>query len=198
MVSSSCGVSTHIGWRRCIGCLKLQVSFCKRATNYRVLLRKMTYKDKASDAFALHCICWRLMTCVLTHLHTLYSHLHSCQETRWYDLFPTVPVTHVDRKSLRIVKLLFVRKWTRIQECSQSRVKFQILSGMARGTRQFAFIQNFPIRPNPFFPLFTRVRVVTLCQSPDWPPIVGSWADVYRRSTGNLGKWDKSGKQVVC
>ena len=36
-----------IGWRRLIGCLKLQVIFGKRATNYRALLRKMTYEDKA-------------------------------------------------------------------------------------------------------------------------------------------------------
>jgi len=36
------------GWRRPIGCLKLQVTFRKRATNYVALLRKMTNKDKAS------------------------------------------------------------------------------------------------------------------------------------------------------
>ena len=36
------------GWRRPTGRLKLQVIFCKRATNYRNLLRKMTCKDKAS------------------------------------------------------------------------------------------------------------------------------------------------------
>ena len=36
------------GWRRLRGCLKLQVIFCKRATNYRALLWKMTYEDKAS------------------------------------------------------------------------------------------------------------------------------------------------------
>jgi len=36
------------GWRRPIGCLKLQVTFCKRATIHRALLQKMTYKDKAS------------------------------------------------------------------------------------------------------------------------------------------------------
>ena len=36
------------GWRKPIGCLKLQVIVCKRASNYRALLRKMTYKDKAS------------------------------------------------------------------------------------------------------------------------------------------------------
>jgi len=33
---------------RPMGCLKLQVIFRERATNYRALLRKMTYKDKAS------------------------------------------------------------------------------------------------------------------------------------------------------
>ena len=36
------------GWRRPIGCLKLQVIFRKRAINSRALLRKITYKDKAS------------------------------------------------------------------------------------------------------------------------------------------------------
>ena len=36
------------GWRRLIGCLKLQVIICKRATNYTALLQKMTYEDKAS------------------------------------------------------------------------------------------------------------------------------------------------------
>jgi len=37
--------------RRCTGCLKLQVSFCKRATNDRALLQKETHKDKAFCAF---------------------------------------------------------------------------------------------------------------------------------------------------
>jgi len=36
------------GWRRLIGCLKLQVISRKRATNCRALLHKMTYEDKAS------------------------------------------------------------------------------------------------------------------------------------------------------
>jgi len=34
------------GWRRLIECLKLQVTFRQRATNYRALLRKMTCEDK--------------------------------------------------------------------------------------------------------------------------------------------------------
>ena len=36
------------GWPRLIACLELHVVFCNRATNYRALLRKMTYEDKAS------------------------------------------------------------------------------------------------------------------------------------------------------
>ena len=36
------------GWRRPIGCFKLQVIFRRRGINYRALLRKMAYKDKAS------------------------------------------------------------------------------------------------------------------------------------------------------
>jgi len=36
------------GRRRYIGCLNLQVIFRNRSTNSRALLRKMTYKDKAS------------------------------------------------------------------------------------------------------------------------------------------------------
>jgi len=36
------------GWRRLVGCLKSQVIFRKRATNYRALFRNMTYEDKAS------------------------------------------------------------------------------------------------------------------------------------------------------
>ena len=36
------------GWRRLIGSPKLQIIFHKRATQYRSLLPKMTYKDKGS------------------------------------------------------------------------------------------------------------------------------------------------------
>jgi len=36
------------GWRRLIGSPKLQIIFHKRATKYRSLLQKMTYKDKGS------------------------------------------------------------------------------------------------------------------------------------------------------
>ena len=47
--------SPNTGRRRPIGCLKLQVIFRKGATDYRALLRKMTYKDKASYDFEAPC-----------------------------------------------------------------------------------------------------------------------------------------------
>jgi len=43
-------------WRRLIGSPKLQVTFHKRATKYRALLRKMTYKDKGSYESSPPCI----------------------------------------------------------------------------------------------------------------------------------------------
>jgi len=39
---------SHTGWQRLVGSPKLQIIFHKRATKYRSLLRKMTYKDKLS------------------------------------------------------------------------------------------------------------------------------------------------------
>ena len=46
----------HTGWQRPIGCLKLQVIFRKRATNYGALLRKMTFNDKASYGSSPSCM----------------------------------------------------------------------------------------------------------------------------------------------
>jgi len=47
----------HItGWRRLIGSPKLQIIFHQRATKYRSLLRKMTYKDKGSYECSPPCI----------------------------------------------------------------------------------------------------------------------------------------------
>ena len=55
-----CAVCPHThhttGWRRLIACLKLQFNFCKRATNYRALLREMTHTNKPSYASSSPCI----------------------------------------------------------------------------------------------------------------------------------------------
>jgi len=46
---------SHGSRKRCIGCLRSQVSFRKRANDYGVLLRKMTSKDEASHASSPPC-----------------------------------------------------------------------------------------------------------------------------------------------
>ena len=62
-------------WRRPIGCLELQVTFRKRATNYRSLLRKITYKDKASYGSSLPCM-YIAYTCTFhIHVHFIYMYI---------------------------------------------------------------------------------------------------------------------------
>jgi len=55
-LSCRCPRLLATGWRRCIGCLNLHISFRKRATNNRALLPKMTSKDKASNDSTPTCI----------------------------------------------------------------------------------------------------------------------------------------------
>ena len=63
-------------WRRPIGCLRLQVILRKTATKYRVLLRKLTCKHKASYGSSPPC----------THTSHKYAS-HSCytytRNERW-------------------------------------------------------------------------------------------------------------------
>jgi len=60
------------GWRRPIGCVKLQVIFRKRATNHRALWWKMTYKDKASYGSLPPCMnaLFHAREYVVWHTHT--------------------------------------------------------------------------------------------------------------------------------
>ena len=48
--------SQKSAWRRLVGSPKLQIIFHKRATKYRSLFQKMTYKDKGSDESSPPCI----------------------------------------------------------------------------------------------------------------------------------------------
>ena len=52
------------GWRRSIGCLISWITFRKLATNYRALLRKMTYKDKGSYESSPPCIGIQIHSCM--------------------------------------------------------------------------------------------------------------------------------------
>jgi len=60
------------GWRRLIRCLKLQVIYRKRATDYRALLRKMTHEDRHP----------------MTLRHPLSCHTHECVMSHvWMSMF---------------------------------------------------------------------------------------------------------------
>ena len=53
------------GWRRLIGSPKLQIIFHKKATKYRSLLQKMTYKDKGSYESSPPCTLIGTANCIL-------------------------------------------------------------------------------------------------------------------------------------
>ena len=77
----SCEKDDDTGWRRLIGSPKLQIIFHKRATKYRSLLRKMTYKDKGSYESSPPCTQkYDVMSCVLNvyvNMNILYMSI--CQ-----------------------------------------------------------------------------------------------------------------------
>jgi len=89
---------THFdtGWQRLIGCLKLLVIFRKRTTNYRALLRKMTYKDKASYASSAPCTLTGLIIRFVSHIRHIrisYAWGHTSGIIR-HDSFDVWDVTH--------------------------------------------------------------------------------------------------------
>jgi len=103
------------GWRRPMWCLNSQVIFCKRATNYRALLRRMTYKDKAAYGssppgtwvcfISFTCVCVTRIVCVCDmnndSFHSYVWHYsftwlidmtHSCA---WQDLCGITVITQI-------------------------------------------------------------------------------------------------------
>jgi len=83
-----------IGWRRLIGSPKLQIIFHKRATRYRSLLRKTTYKDMGSYGSSPPCMYAHISSRIHSHksakelnasakdpLHICKSALHFCKHS---------------------------------------------------------------------------------------------------------------------
>jgi len=77
-------------WQKCIACLKLQVSFRKRATNCIALFRKMTYEDKASygssppyilQYSSMHCNARQHSTTQSNTLQRTVTHCNTLQHT---------------------------------------------------------------------------------------------------------------------
>jgi len=62
-------------------CLKLQVSFRKRATYYRALLRGKTCKDKASYVFSPPCT---HVTCVMMYYIYIHIYIHIFVCAQWH------------------------------------------------------------------------------------------------------------------
>ena len=69
---------THIQGRRVIGCLKVQVMYRKRATNYGALLWKMTYRDEASYDSTPPCT-----TTCQSHIHIRVKRLVAADLDTW-------------------------------------------------------------------------------------------------------------------
>jgi len=67
-VALLCTISST-GRRRLIGCLKLQLIFRKRATNYGALLQKITCKDKASYVSTPPCMTVSTWKSYITEIH---------------------------------------------------------------------------------------------------------------------------------
>jgi len=68
----------NTAWWKCIGCFQLQVSFRKKAANYRALLWNMTYEYKASYASSPPCIkYWRLSDSSAEHVMSLLQNMFS-------------------------------------------------------------------------------------------------------------------------
>jgi len=113
--------SRYTGWRRPTGCLTLQVIFCKRATNFKTLLRKLTGRAAArrTDAAARHqgsrrapnirhrmglrhsvglfCRCVWHHVCVTSNTQTYVlqtTHAHACVRARIHTHTHTHTHTH--------------------------------------------------------------------------------------------------------
>jgi len=122
------------GWRRPIGCLKLQVIFRKRATNFRAHLRKMTCEDKASHA-TLYCTCPFTSisgSCDLyaTHCNTLS---HNLQHTlthcnsRQHTATQSISSVYAYRSQLSDVIDKHTTGWRRMPDKASSQVICSVL-----------------------------------------------------------------------
>jgi len=127
-------------WRNPIGCLKLQVIFRKKATNYRTLLRKMTYKDTfcGSSMFCSECawalcvsICYTVMwvytdithkhfacKCMLIHVNIyLYEDIFASECARAHAYFSQIHVrTRILKTLRRRVSAPHVGMWAQIYQ----------------------------------------------------------------------------------
>jgi len=106
---------TGTGWRRPIGCLISWITFRKRATNYRALLRKMTYKDKASYESSPPCRCSTIfprISCLENHDDGVESHVRENVITEWQRLIGSPKLQIIfHKRSTKYMSLLQKRTY---------------------------------------------------------------------------------------
>jgi len=73
---SSIFTCTDTGWRRLIGSRKMQIIFHKRATKYRSLLQKMTYKNRGSYESSPPCTMWYIFLNIFVYTTHKVSQIH--------------------------------------------------------------------------------------------------------------------------
>ena len=84
------------GWRRLIGSPKLQIIFHKRATKYRALLRKMTYKDKGSYESSPPCNKpWSVVSTTRSVVKCVDMHVHVQVNRRQKQLSSVFTCTYI-------------------------------------------------------------------------------------------------------
>jgi len=126
------------GWRRLIECLKLQVICHKRATNYRALLRKMTYEDKAfydaSPPYTQHTWYIGISSQTLAFLHThwhFFIHIGiSC----------TLAFLHKDWRLLLFRFVAFALSGAPVSSALQTFACILLYPGICTYTLAFSFI----------------------------------------------------------
>ena len=113
--------SLDTGWRRPIGCLKLQVIFRKKAANYGALWRKRTYDDKASNDSTPPCTVFESAAHVSIHNHSSLSlsHTHKHTHTHTHTHAHTRAHTHThisihNHTNLTLLRRFFGVQWQRV------------------------------------------------------------------------------------
>jgi len=100
------------GWQKCTGCRRSQVMFRKRATNHRALVRKMTYRDKASYVSSKLCIHNRDTICLpLIHdrdtmLHKRHTMLHN-SDTMYIHDRDQICLPHIHDRDKMLIRIRY-------------------------------------------------------------------------------------------
>jgi len=102
------------GWRRLIESPKFQILFHKRATKYRSILRKMTYKDKGSYESSPPCNIndthTYIYVCIYRHIH-VYKYVLSTYTEGLPNISVSGSLRYLTQIYIYIFKFVYVHKY---------------------------------------------------------------------------------------